>query len=508
MSALLDFANWVKAAGPSAVAGARPGAPAAAGSAPAKEANESKASSPPPNPKLEAEVKKRLGALVGPYKEALSQNGPAAAQLKLQMDAVKKHVALHDFEQAAKDLDNLEPLVEHAKIQAPSSVVSGSASRSAAPVGSQFLATGDDAGGTSGTGGSSAKSPGGGGAPGGPAPGGSDAALPATSTDMFFVKGKSDLTTDDKKELDKYVEAYKAANSSESIKVDGYASIEGDKKFNKDLSEARAKSVANYLIQKGVKATINTEGHGGTGDLSNLRQNRRATITPPPPSPPPPPPPPQQQPPNLDPRNISPPPPPTPKDLTMRKQPPPPPMCKRDEAELLLKKWLERLAKKQNNGDPRVKSTSRVAVAEDTLRRDLTDEDLKKGGDRITPLPDGDGELHDPAKLAKEITGRLPPEIPKKNCDKLEKLSLDEAPPQKSDIEKARDKAHKAAHDFLKGVGVPESWRQPIIDAVKNGAPDAIDKALEGAGVPSNRREEIKKALENLLKDDKSDEKK
>src|SRR5262245_46385920 len=110
MSFLQEFANWAKAAGPSVPAGARPGS--AAGSAPAETAKASKVASPPLNRKLEAEVKKRLGALVGPYKEALSQNGPAAAQVKLQMDAAKKHIIQRDFEQAAKDLDELEPLVE------------------------------------------------------------------------------------------------------------------------------------------------------------------------------------------------------------------------------------------------------------------------------------------------------------------------------------------------------------------------------------------------------------
>jgi outer membrane protein OmpA-like peptidoglycan-associated protein len=295
MSALLDFANWVKAAGPSAAAGARPGSPPATGDAPAKPAKESRALAPAPNPELETEVKNRLGALVGPYKKAMSKNGPAAATAKLHMDEVRKHVAQRDFEQAAKDLDGLEPLVEQAAIQAPIGSRSGSATRSAAPVGAEFLVTGDDAGGTGGPVGSGGKGSGSGGTEGGTgADGGSGGAvqadtasgrtgaLPATSTDMFFVEGKSDLTASDKKELDKYVEAYKAADSADRIQVYGYASIEGVKKDNEDLAEARAKAVADYLSARGVSSKGEGKGPTNKFDEKDYPPNRRATITPPP----------------------------------------------------------------------------------------------------------------------------------------------------------------------------------------------------------------------------------
>jgi hypothetical protein len=98
VSALLEFAVWVKSTGPSK------SAPAAA---------------PKPSVGRQAEVTKRLAALIGPYKEAVSQNGPAAAQMRSRMDAAKKHIVQRDFEEAAKDLDELEPLVEQSKAVAP-----------------------------------------------------------------------------------------------------------------------------------------------------------------------------------------------------------------------------------------------------------------------------------------------------------------------------------------------------------------------------------------------------
>src|SRR5262249_21505498 len=57
-------------------------------------------------------------------------------------------------------------------------------------------------------------------------------ALEATSTDQFFCKDSPDLTDSDKHMLDAYAKAYKRTNSSESVRIDGYASIEGDLGYN------------------------------------------------------------------------------------------------------------------------------------------------------------------------------------------------------------------------------------------------------------------------------------
>jgi hypothetical protein len=72
----------------------------------------------PQGPKAgrQAELTKRLAALIGPYKEAASRNGPAAGQMQLHMAAAKKHIIERNFEQAAKEFDELEPLIVQFKV--------------------------------------------------------------------------------------------------------------------------------------------------------------------------------------------------------------------------------------------------------------------------------------------------------------------------------------------------------------------------------------------------------
>src|SRR5262249_33830210 len=61
----------------------------------------------------------------------------------------------------------------------------------------------------------------------------------ATSTVMFFCWDSADLTGSDKQSLDAYVKAYLAAKNPPSINVEGWASSEGNKKHNDDLSDQR-----------------------------------------------------------------------------------------------------------------------------------------------------------------------------------------------------------------------------------------------------------------------------
>ena len=248
MSALLEFANWVKAAGPSVAAGV------------ARNSTHGQQQSA----QLQAEVTKRLATLLGPCKEAMSNNGPAAAQVHSYLDAVKKHVSHRDFEQAAQDLDKLEELVGESK---PSK--SGIGADDGKPAAGANPST-----------------------PGSPsaAEAGSEAdvacAPPATSTDLFFCKDSAELTASDKQSLADYARAYLAAMSSEPIVVDAYASSEGDAGHNVDLSKRRGQSVVEYLVKVGgvpkdkVKGPI---GHGATDMFSKTdsSQNRRATIKPP-----------------------------------------------------------------------------------------------------------------------------------------------------------------------------------------------------------------------------------
>jgi hypothetical protein len=86
-------------------------------------------------------VTKRLAALIGPHKEAVSQNGPAAAQMQSFMATAKKHVTQQEFEQAVKVLDDLEPLVNRSKIlNVNGAMAAGANQAGAASVDSAFVA--------------------------------------------------------------------------------------------------------------------------------------------------------------------------------------------------------------------------------------------------------------------------------------------------------------------------------------------------------------------------------
>ncbi|MCI0682341.1 MAG: hypothetical protein L0Y71_09570 [Gemmataceae bacterium] len=64
-----------------------------------------------------AHVTMRLAVLSGPFKEAAAQKGPDAAQLQTLMNMFKTLVGKHQYEEAAKVLDELEPLVARFKDQ-------------------------------------------------------------------------------------------------------------------------------------------------------------------------------------------------------------------------------------------------------------------------------------------------------------------------------------------------------------------------------------------------------
>lgn len=66
-----------------------------------------------------------------------------------------------------------------------------------------------------------------------------------------------------------------------SVVVNGYASIEGNPNFNLTLSQNRAASVANFLVNQGVSPTrVSAVGHGATSQFgSSYEANRRVEMT-------------------------------------------------------------------------------------------------------------------------------------------------------------------------------------------------------------------------------------
>jgi chemotaxis protein MotB len=86
----------------------------------------------------------------------------------------------------------------------------------------------------------------------------------ALQSEIFFDTGKADLTPEGHEELDKVataivgLEGQIPANIPWVLRVDGHTDVRpvvGQFKSNWDLSAARAISVVNYLIEKGVKPT-------------------------------------------------------------------------------------------------------------------------------------------------------------------------------------------------------------------------------------------------------------
>lgn len=101
---------------------------------------------------------------------------------------------------------------------------------------------------------------------------------------FFFETNKSELLPQSFSEIDKLVQYLNTADNT-SIKISGHTDNTGNQDQNKTLSEARAKAVADYLIQKGIdKTRISFIGYGGSkpiasNDTENGKQlNRRVEF--------------------------------------------------------------------------------------------------------------------------------------------------------------------------------------------------------------------------------------
>jgi outer membrane protein OmpA-like peptidoglycan-associated protein len=115
------------------------------------------------------------------------------------------------------------------------------------------------------------------------------------SGDALFRSGKAstrDLTAEGKKGLNELADKIKAAGKIDTIRVTGHADKTGKASYNMNLSLARARSVADYLKSKGVKAAkFITAGKGDTQPVKDcdmklpkaelvacLQPNRRVEI--------------------------------------------------------------------------------------------------------------------------------------------------------------------------------------------------------------------------------------
>jgi outer membrane protein OmpA-like peptidoglycan-associated protein len=85
-----------------------------------------------------------------------------------------------------------------------------------------------------------------------------------TLNNVFFDFDKNELKQESFVELDKLADLLKK-NPTVKIEISGHTDNKGDKKYNLTLSQKRAESVVNYLMQKGiVAARLVAKGYGDT----------------------------------------------------------------------------------------------------------------------------------------------------------------------------------------------------------------------------------------------------
>lgn len=355
----------------------------------------------------------------------------------------------------------------------------------------------------------------GGAAQGGAAIGGPNAPA-STSTDLFFDWNSAELTASAKKSLDAYAKAYLAAKSSDSIAVDAYASTDGKETHNQKLSDRRAKSVEDYLIQQSVpKDKVKAKGHGETDTFSkdDFSQNRRATLKPPPPSPSP-------SSGKLGMRDAKPltgdkdkkP------DLTVKRdpnppipRPKPPETVKRAVVEQELTKWLQALGKSQGHKGGVVVATKTVRDAELRLHGNYPGGE-PDNREPVTP-PDGETIGHEADKVAQKIVQNLPDPVSKKNFDLFKKLKPEDVKLPPTTVTGQLNKKYHEIRDKLVGKlpkKIQPYVKKAIDKLIEKGRDYALDKVINEVGVPADLKDEVKKALEDYLKkitDDESEKK-
>lgn len=96
------------------------------------------------------------------------------------------------------------------------------------------------------------------------------------SADTLFAFGQADLRSGADESLHKLASKLRLAKKIESVKIFGYSDRVGDAAYNKALSQRRANSVRDYLIDQGVvPALIQAEGRGEDAPIAVCAERLR-----------------------------------------------------------------------------------------------------------------------------------------------------------------------------------------------------------------------------------------
>lgn len=101
--------------------------------------------------------------------------------------------------------------------------------------------------------------------------------------DVLFASGKAELLSSAKGEIDRVIDRIRTNHPDARIRVEGHTDTDPIRKSkwasNEALSEARANSVREYMIQRGIPASrIETAGMGSSQPKSTKKASRRVEI--------------------------------------------------------------------------------------------------------------------------------------------------------------------------------------------------------------------------------------
>jgi len=99
------------------------------------------------------------------------------------------------------------------------------------------------------------------------------------SSDALFEFDSAKLTDQGRQQLDGLLQQVRSASEVENIKVVGYTDRIGSDRYNMKLSQRRAESVRDYLVQGGVPAdAIEVEGRGKADPVVQCQQQPREQL--------------------------------------------------------------------------------------------------------------------------------------------------------------------------------------------------------------------------------------